>query len=75
MKLSERIKSIFPARKQAKEEAQPQAVSAVNEPSTTPRKEVKKADRFTVISWSVTSVLVVALLSGTLYYKSTLPPQ
>lgn len=74
MKLSERIKSIFPARKQAKEEAQPQAVSAVNEPSTTPRKEAKKADRFTVISWSVTSVLVVALLSGTLYYKSTLPP-
>lgn len=72
MKLFERIKSIFPARKKAKEE-QPQAVSAVNEPSTSPRKEPKKADRFTIISWSVTLVVVVALLSGTLYYKSTLP--
>ncbi len=67
MKLFERIKSIFPARKKAKEEEQPQAVLAVNEPSTSPHKEVKKADRFTIVSWSVTSVLVVALLSGTLY--------
>lgn len=68
----DKIKSIFPARKKAEVE-QPQPVSAVDEPATTPRKE-KKADRFTIISWSVTGVLVAGLLGGTLYYKSTLPP-
>ena len=73
MKLSERIKSIFPARKKAEVE-QPQPVSAVDEPSTTPRKEKKSIDRFTIASWAVTIVLVVSMLGGTLYYKSTIPP-
>jgi murein DD-endopeptidase MepM/ murein hydrolase activator NlpD len=68
----ERINSIIPARKKPEAE-QPQEVSAANEPITTPRKE-RKADRFTLISWGATSVLVVGLLGGTLYYKSTLPP-
>lgn len=68
----ERIKSLFPAKKKA-DAQQPQPVSAVNEPITTPRKE-KKADRFGIISWAVTVVLVASLLGGTVYYKSTLPP-
>ncbi|MCB0117840.1 MAG: peptidoglycan DD-metalloendopeptidase family protein [Anaerolineales bacterium] len=68
----ERIKSIFPAGKKTKAE-QPQPVSATEEPATTPRKK-QKADRFAVVSWAVTLVLVVGLLGGTLYYKSTLPP-
>lgn len=73
MKLLERIKSIFPAKKKAETPKESQPVSAVNEPSTTPRKE-KKADRFTAVSWAVTLVLVISLLGGTLYYKSTIPP-
>ena len=68
----ERIKSLFPAKKKAEVQSS-QPVSAVNEPITTPRKE-KKADRFGIISWVVTVVLVVSLLGGTVYYKSTLPP-
>lgn len=75
MKLLERIKSIFPAKKKVEaQQEEPQPVSAVNEPSTTPRKESKKADRFSIVSWVVTLTLVVGLLGGTLYYKSTLPP-
>lgn len=74
MDLLEKIKSLFPARKkQAETEEQPQPVPAVDEPGTTPRKE-KKTDRFTVVSWVVTVLLVIGLLGGTLYYKSTLPP-
>ncbi len=68
----ERIKSLFPAKKKAAA-SQSQPVSAVNEPTTTPRKE-KKADRFSIVSWAVTVVLVASLLGGTVYYKSTLPP-
>jgi murein DD-endopeptidase MepM/ murein hydrolase activator NlpD len=48
--------------------------SAVDEPITTPRTQQKRADRFTIISWAVTLVLVAGLLGGSLYYKSTLPP-
>ena len=74
MNLLERIKSLFHARqKRSETEEQPQPVLAVDEPGTTPRKG-KKTDRFTLISWTVTAVLVVGLLGGTLYYKSTLPP-
>ncbi len=72
MNLLEKIKSIFPARMKASAE-QPQPVSAVDEPGTTPRKE-KRTDRFTLVSWAVTVLLVIGLLGGTLYYKSTLPP-
>lgn len=73
MNLFERIKSLLPARKKKAETETPQPVSAANEPDTTPRKE-KKTDRFTVVSWAVTLVLVASLLGGTFYYKSTLPP-
>ncbi len=74
MNLLERIKSLLPAKKnQAETKEKSQPVAVVDEPSTTPRKE-KKTDRFTVVSWTVTGVLVIALLGGTLYYKSTLPP-
>ena len=52
----------------------PATRSAVNEPVTTPRKNNKKSDRFAIVSWVVTLVLVVSLLGGTFYYKSTLPP-
>jgi len=47
--------------------------SAVDEPITTPR-DSKKPDRFPLISWTLTLVLVTGLLGSTLYYKSTLPP-
>jgi len=74
MNILERIKSIFPAKKKVEAET-PQPVSAVEEPKTEPRKDrKKKTDRFTVISWVATFVLVAGLLSGTLYYKSSLPP-
>lgn len=73
MNLLERLKSLLSAPKKKAETETPQPMPAADEPSTTPRKE-KKADRFTLISWGVTAVLVAALLGGTLYYKSTLPP-
>ncbi len=54
-------------------------VPAISEPPTAPRESralraSPKADRFAVISWVVTIILVAALLGSTLYYKSTLPP-
>lgn len=51
-------------------------VPAISEPPTSPRepRENPKADRFAIISWVVTIVIVAALLGSTLYYKSTLPP-
>ncbi|NJN79047.1 MAG: peptidoglycan DD-metalloendopeptidase family protein [Anaerolineales bacterium] len=67
-KLLERIKLLF-ARK-----PEPQAQSAVDEPPTSPRSKSKpKTDRFTLVSWGLTILLVVSLLGSTLYYKSTLP--
>jgi murein DD-endopeptidase MepM/ murein hydrolase activator NlpD len=53
---------------------------ATKEPSTAPRKN-EKMDRFTLISWIVTSVIVVSLLGSTILYKNAnassaqLPPQ
>ncbi len=53
---------------------------ATSEPSTVPRKK-GKLDRFNVISWVVTLVIVVSLLGSTIMYKnasastSNLPPQ
>ncbi len=47
-------------------------VPAVNEPPTSPRVN-PRADRFSIISWVVTIVIVAALLGSTLYYKSTRP--
>lgn len=47
-------------------------VPAISEPPTSPRAQ-PKADRFAIISWVVTFVIVAVLLGSTLYYKSTLP--
>lgn len=52
-----------------KKKQQPEPATAENEPK--PR---HKADRFSIVSWVLTIVLVVSLLGGTLYYKSTIPP-
>jgi murein DD-endopeptidase MepM/ murein hydrolase activator NlpD len=54
-------------------------VPAISEPPTSPRESRAlranpKADRFAIISWVVTIVIVAALLGSTLYYKSTLSP-
>lgn len=63
----ERIKSLFTRK--------PKDQSAVDEPPTQPKSERKpKADRFMLVSWAMTLVLVISLLGSTLYYKSTLPP-
>jgi murein DD-endopeptidase MepM/ murein hydrolase activator NlpD len=52
----------------------PKDVSAVNEPITRPRAQPKrKADRFTVISWVATILVVVALLVSTILYKNSRP--
>lgn len=68
----ERIKLLF--NKKSKPEQPPQ--SAVDEPPTSPRAKPKqKTDRFMLVSWLVTILLVVSLLGSTLYYKSTLPPK
>ena len=50
----------------------PKDVPAVSEPSVTPRAKLK-VDRFTIISWVVTLVVVVALLGSTIFYKNSLP--
>ncbi len=54
-------------------------VPAISEPPTSPRepgalRANSKADRFSIVSWVITVVIVAALLGSTLYYKSTLPP-
>ncbi len=48
---------------------------AVNHPATTPRSlnAKSKADRFTILSWVSTVIVVVGLLGSTLLYKSSLP--
>jgi murein DD-endopeptidase MepM/ murein hydrolase activator NlpD len=67
----ERITNLF--RKKAMPEVEGQ--SAMVEPPTQPKANPKpKADRFNLISWGLTILLVVSLLGSTLYYKSTLPP-
>jgi murein DD-endopeptidase MepM/ murein hydrolase activator NlpD len=68
----EKIKAPFKRKSKPQQEER----SAVDEPPTEPRiKPQQKADRFTLISWVVTIILVISLLGGTLYYKSTLPAQ
>ena len=53
----------------------PKDMSAVNEPKTKPRTSgtKSKVDRFTIISWVVTILVVVALLGSTIYYKNSRP--
>jgi murein DD-endopeptidase MepM/ murein hydrolase activator NlpD len=69
----EKIRSLF-ATFGTKLNRKPKDVSAVNEPITTPRAQAKpKADRFTVISWVVTILVVAALLGSTIFYKNSRP--
>lgn len=69
----EKIKAFFI--RKPKVEVETQAQSAVEEPPTQPKAKAKlKADRFMLVSWAVTFIVVASLLGGTLYYKSTLPP-
>jgi murein DD-endopeptidase MepM/ murein hydrolase activator NlpD len=44
-----------------------------NEAPAAPRVK-SRMDRFMIVSWVLTVILVVGLLGSTLYYKSTLPP-
>ncbi len=68
----ENIRSIFAALG-TKLKRKPKEVSAVNEPITTPRASTvkRKVDRFTVVSWVVTMLLVVSLLGTTIVYKNS----
>jgi murein DD-endopeptidase MepM/ murein hydrolase activator NlpD len=69
----EKIRSLF-ATFGAKLNRKPKDGSAVNEPITTPRAQAKpKADRFTIISWVVTILVVAALLVSTIFYKNSRP--
>ena len=69
----EKIQSFF-ATLGTKLKRKPKDVSAVNEPITTPRTQPKqKVDRFTMISWVVTILVVVALLGSTILYKNSRP--
>lgn len=65
--LLERIKSLFTRK--------PKEQSAVDEPATQPKANRKqKVDKFTLISWAATLILVVGLLGSALYYKSNQEP-
>ena len=70
--LLEKIKSFFTSLG-GKFKRKPKEVLAVNEPPTKPRGQVekRKVDRFTILSWAVTLVIVVSLLGSTIFYKST----
>ncbi len=56
---------------------EPKAVPAASEPITTPRGQTaqtakpQKVDRFAVISWVMTLLLVAALLGSALFYKNS----
>ncbi len=71
MNVFQKIKSIFSTRKKAEA---PKDVSAANEPPTAPRQKTKKFDRFALVSWTLTFVIAIAALGGTLYYKSVEEP-
>ncbi len=70
-KFIDNIRPFFSALGQ-KLKRKPKVISAVNEPPTAPR--VKgKADRFTIISWVATILIVAALLSSAILYKNSRP--
>jgi len=72
-KFLEKFRSTFAALGK-KLKRKPKDVPAGNEPVTTPRAQPKrKVDRFAVISWIVTLLLVTALLGGTVFYKNSRP--
>jgi murein DD-endopeptidase MepM/ murein hydrolase activator NlpD len=70
----EKIRSFF-ALFSTKIKRKPKDVSAVSEPVTRPRASStkRKVDRFTVISWVVTIVLVGTLLGSAILYKNSRP--
>jgi murein DD-endopeptidase MepM/ murein hydrolase activator NlpD len=70
--LLEKFRTFFSSLAQ-KFKRKPKEVSAVNEPPTSPRTK-RGADRFSIVSWALTFIVVAGLLGSTLYYKSTLPP-
>ena len=59
----------------AKLTRKPKGAPAVKEPSTQPREKLVKGkmDRFTIISWVVTILIVFGLLGSTVLYKNSLP--
>jgi murein DD-endopeptidase MepM/ murein hydrolase activator NlpD len=59
----------------AKFKRKPKDIPAVSEPITTPRAQgaKRKVDRFGIISWVVTLVLVASLLGATIIYKNSKP--
>lgn len=67
----EKIRSFFSAAGQ-KFKRKPKIEAAVFQPPTTSRAK-SKVDRFTVISWVLTILIVAGLLGSTLLYKSSLP--
>jgi len=87
-KLLEKIRSFLSSlgtKFKRKPKEQKTALAASEEPITTPRGQraqsapaeqnakPKKADRFTIISWVVTLLLVVGSLGGTIFYKNSHP--
>ena len=70
-KLFEKFRSLFTTLGE-KIKRKPKNVSAAGAPSTAPRaqKTKRKLDRFTVVSWVVTAVVVVSLLGSTILYKN-----
>jgi murein DD-endopeptidase MepM/ murein hydrolase activator NlpD len=72
--LLEKIRSFFAALG-TRFKRKPKAMPAVSEPITTPRVQdtKRKVDRFAVISWIVTWLLVTALLGGAVFYKNSRP--
>jgi len=80
-KVLEKIQSFFSALGTSlkRKPQKTKAVPAASEPITTPREQSaqgakpKKADRFAIISWVVTLLLVAGLLGGALLYKNSRP--
>jgi murein DD-endopeptidase MepM/ murein hydrolase activator NlpD len=71
----EKIRSFFTTLG-ARLKRKPKDIPATSEPITTPRASVatkRKVDRFSVISWIVTILVVVSLLSATILYKNSRP--
>jgi murein DD-endopeptidase MepM/ murein hydrolase activator NlpD len=70
--LLEKVRA-FPAALFTKIKRKPKDVSAVNESPTKPRPQgvKRRVDRFTVVSWGITLLLVTALLGGTIFYKNS----
>lgn len=72
--LLDKIRSFFSSLG-SKFKRKPKVVPAAAEPPTSPRGQSKKrkTDRFTIVSWVLTVVIVVTLLGSTLVYKSNRP--